>query len=155
MPQALLALLPEAPSMARGEPISRRSTRRWRVLLGACDGPAAIVACDGDEAVAHLDRNGLRPLWIATSRDYALAASELTGTLDLGPLEIQRLFGPGDTAMVRLWRAARSCSPRRCTGCSRRSASRSRRRGVPGGCLRAGAAAAAGGARRACRSPSA
>ena len=53
------------------------------MLLGACDGPAAIVACDGDEAVAHLDRNGLRPLWITTTRDYALAASELTGTVDL------------------------------------------------------------------------
>ena len=102
MPQALLALLPEAPSMARGEPHLAAFHEAMAVFLGACDGPAAIVACDGDEAVAHLDRNGLRPLWVAASRDYALAASELTGTLDLGPLELQRLLGPGDTAMVRL-----------------------------------------------------
>ena len=102
MPQALVALLPEAPSMARGEPHLAQFHEALGVLLGACDGPAAIVACDGDEAVAHLDRNGLRPLWIATSRDYALAASELTGTVDLGPLEEQRILGPGDTVMVRL-----------------------------------------------------
>jgi len=43
-------------------------------------------------------RRGLRPLWIMTTRDYAVAASELTGTLDaLGKVEMQRLFGPGDT----------------------------------------------------------
>jgi len=102
MPQALLALLPEAPSMARSEPALQQFHEAMAVLLGACDGPAAIVACDGDEAVAHLDRNGLRPLWILTTRDYALAASELTGTLDLGPPELQRLFGPGDTAVVKL-----------------------------------------------------
>ena len=72
------------------------------VFLGACDGPAAIVACDGDEAVAHLDRNGLRPLWLLTTKDYALAASELTGTVDLGHVEEQKLFGPGDTVVVSL-----------------------------------------------------
>lgn len=102
MPQALLALLPGAPSMARGEPALQQFHEAMAVLLGACDGPAALVACDGDEAVAHLDRNGLRPLWILATRDYALAASELTGTVDLGPPELQRLFGPGDTAVVRL-----------------------------------------------------
>ena len=72
------------------------------VFLGACDGPAAVVACDGDEAVAHLDRNGLRPLWLLTTKDYALAASELTGTVDLGRVEHQKLFGPGDTVVVSL-----------------------------------------------------
>ena len=102
MAQGLLALLPEAPSMAREEPALAEFHEAMAVLLGACDGPAAIVACDGETAVAHLDRNGLRPLWITTSRDYALAASELTGTLDLGRVEQQRIFGPGDTAIVRL-----------------------------------------------------
>ena len=103
LPQSLIALLPEAPSMARTNPTLAAFHEAMGVLLGACDGPAAIVACDGDEAVAHLDRNGLRPLWIMTTRDYAVAASELTGTLDaLGKVEMQRLFGPGDTAVVRL-----------------------------------------------------
>jgi glutamate synthase domain-containing protein 2/glutamate synthase domain-containing protein 1/glutamate synthase domain-containing protein 3 len=102
LPQSLLALLPEAPSRLEREPTLCAFHEAMGVMLGACDGPAAIVACDGDEAVAHLDRNGLRPLWITTTRDYALAASELTGTADLGKVEMQRIFGPGDTAVVRL-----------------------------------------------------
>ena len=102
LPQSLLALLPESPSMLKREPTVSNFHEAMGVLLGACDGPAAIVACDGDLAVAHLDRNGLRPLWITTTRDYALAASELTGTADLGKVEMQRIFGPGDTAAVRL-----------------------------------------------------
>src|SRR5215470_163587 len=101
-PQSLLALLPEASSRLAREPTLSAFHDAMSVLFGACDGPAAIVACDGDEAVAHLDRNGLRPLWITTTRDYALAASELTATADLGKVEIQRIFGPGDTAVVRL-----------------------------------------------------
>src|SRR5215510_2385615 len=102
LPQSLLALLPESPPLLKREPQLSAFHEAMGVLLGACDGPAAIVACDGDEAVAHLDRNGLRPLWITTTRDYALAASELTGTADLGKVEMQRIFGPGDTAIVRL-----------------------------------------------------
>ncbi len=102
MAQGLLALLPEAPSMTRSEPALAEFHQAMGVLLGACDGPAAIVACDGEFAVAHLDRNGLRPLWMTTSRHYALAASEITGTLDLGPVESRLNFGPGDTATVNL-----------------------------------------------------
>jgi hypothetical protein len=102
LPQAILALLPEAPSMAAASDRLSAFHEAMSVFLGACDGPAAIVACDGDEAVAHLDRNGLRPLWLLTTRDYALAASELTGTVDLGHVERQKLFGPGDTVVVSL-----------------------------------------------------
>jgi glutamate synthase (ferredoxin) len=102
LPQAILALLPEAPSLAAASDRLTAFHEAMSVFLGACDGPAAIVACDGDEAVAHLDRNGLRPLWLLTTPDYALAASELTGTVDLGPVETQKLFGPGDTVVVNL-----------------------------------------------------
>jgi glutamate synthase domain-containing protein 2/glutamate synthase domain-containing protein 1/glutamate synthase domain-containing protein 3 len=102
LPQALLGLLPEAPSMAAASDRLSAFHEAMSVFLGACDGPAAIVACDGDEAVAHLDRNGLRPLWLLTTEDYALAASELTGTVDLGHVERQKLFGPGDTVVVNL-----------------------------------------------------
>ncbi len=100
--QGLLALLPQAPSRLTREPALETFHQAMSTMLGACDGPAAIVACDGDDAVAHLDRNGLRPLWMTTTRDYALATSELTGVLDLGDVEEQRIFGPGDTAIVRL-----------------------------------------------------
>ena len=102
LPQAILALLPEAPSLAAASDRLTAFHEAMSVFLGACDGPAAIVACDGDEAVAHLDRNGLRPLWLLTTADYALAASEITGTEDLGAIETQRIFGPGDTVVVSL-----------------------------------------------------
>jgi glutamate synthase domain-containing protein 2/glutamate synthase domain-containing protein 3 len=101
-PQAMLALLPPATStLPENDPL-QSFARAAGVYLGACDGPAAIVGCDGDHAVAHLDRNGLRPLWVQTSRDYVLAVSELTGTTDIGDVEVQRVMGPGDTVVVEL-----------------------------------------------------
>jgi len=98
LPQALLALLPDA---NRDERLAD-FYRAMGVYLGACDGPAALVACDGDEAVAHLDRNGLRPLWIAATKDHVVAASELTGTLPTGEIELQRILGPGEIVAVNL-----------------------------------------------------
>ncbi|HEY0866298.1 MAG TPA: glutamate synthase-related protein [Fimbriimonas sp.] len=100
--QALLALLPEAASILDPESPLASFYKAMSVYLGACDGPAALVGCDGDEAVAHLDRNGLRPLWFVTTKDYAVAMSELTGTFPLGQIEMQRILGPGDTVAVKL-----------------------------------------------------
>ena len=100
--QALLALLPGAASRLDEKDPLRGFYKASSVYLGACDGPAAIVGCDGDQAVAHLDRNGLRPLWFVTTKDYALAASELTGHIDLGPIEVQRVMGPGETIAINL-----------------------------------------------------
>lgn len=100
--QAILGLLPEARSrMAAGSPLADFA-QSMAMYLGACDGPAALVACDGDEAVAHLDRNGLRPLWFATTKEYAIAASELTGEAPFADLEDQRILGPGETVVVKL-----------------------------------------------------
>ena len=100
--QALLALLPGAASVLPDSDPLRHFYKAASVYLGACDGPAAIVGCDGDQAVAHLDRNGLRPLWFVTTKDYALAASELTGHIDLGIVETQRVMGPGETIAINL-----------------------------------------------------
>lgn len=102
MAQGLLALLPESPAMERDEPVLQRFHQAMGVLLGACDGPAAVVACDGETAAAHLDRNGLRPLWVTTSRELAFAASELPGDLPLGEVEEQRILGPGEIVTISL-----------------------------------------------------
>ena len=102
LPQSILALLPGSDHSLEGRNAMRDFYRAASVYFGACDGPAAIVACDGDNAVAHLDRNGLRPLWLAASKDYVLASSELTGTVDIGEVELQRVLGPGETFQVRL-----------------------------------------------------
>lgn len=102
LPQSILGLLPGSEQNLEGRTAMREFYRATSVYFGACDGPAAIVACDGDNAVAHLDRNGLRPLWLAASKEYVLASSELTGTVDIGEVELQRVLGPGETFQVRL-----------------------------------------------------
>lgn len=99
---AILALLPEATSTIEEKDPLRGFYQAMLVFLGACDGPAAIVACDGTTAVAHLDRNGLRPLWVEVTNDYVFAASELTGTRDIGQPEHQRILGPGGTVVLNL-----------------------------------------------------
>jgi glutamate synthase domain-containing protein 2/glutamate synthase domain-containing protein 1/glutamate synthase domain-containing protein 3 len=101
-PQSLLALLPSAESALEENDPLRDFFAASRIYLGACDGPAAIVGCDGDVAVAHLDRNGLRPLWSMTTKDYVLAVSELTGTTNFGEIEDQRVLGPGETMIIDL-----------------------------------------------------
>ena len=101
-PQALLALLPSAESALEETDPLRDFFAASRIYLGACDGPAAIVGCDGDVAVAHLDRNGLRPLWSLTTKDYMLAVSELPGTNIFGEIEDQRVLGPGETMIIDL-----------------------------------------------------
>ena len=101
-PQAMLALLPGAESNLPDSDPLHEFYRAARVYLGACDGPAAIVGCDGDLAVAHLDRNGLRPLWSVTTPDYLVAVSELTGSMEFGTVEDQRVMGPGEMLMVNL-----------------------------------------------------
>lgn len=100
--QGLLALLPEAMSTFKPDSNLAEFYRSMSVFLGACDGPAAVVCCDGDDAVAHLDRNGLRPLWFLSNKHYAVALSEPTGTFPDGNLEVQRLLGPGETVSVNL-----------------------------------------------------
>lgn len=99
--EAMLALLPPA-DLEGGAGSLSPFLSAMNVYLGACDGPAAIVASDGDDAVAHLDRNGLRPLWFAADDEIAVAASELPGGFPSGELRVQRLLGPGETVVVRL-----------------------------------------------------
>ncbi len=100
--QALCALLPVAESQVEsGDPLAEFN-QSAAVYLGACDGPAALVACDGQTAVAHLDRNGLRPLWNVSTDRYVMTVSELPGGIDLGVVESQNVMGPGETLAVRL-----------------------------------------------------
>lgn len=101
-PQAMLGLLPSAEkALSENDPL-RDFYQAARIYLGACDGPAALVGCDGTIAVAHLDRNGLRPMWAQESKDYLLVASELTGTLNIGPTWTQKVLGTGEILLVDL-----------------------------------------------------
>ncbi len=57
-------------------------------LVEPWDGPAAVIATDGDKVVATLDRNGLRPgRWLRTKDGICVLASEI-GVLDIPESEI-------------------------------------------------------------------
>jgi glutamate synthase domain-containing protein 2/glutamate synthase domain-containing protein 3/glutamate synthase domain-containing protein 1 len=102
LPQSILALLPESRDGRKFHQGIESFYRAMGIYLGACDGPAALVACDGDDAVAHLDRNGLRPLWVWADEDLVFAGSEITEHLVNRPCTIQRCLGPGDSFVLRL-----------------------------------------------------
>ena len=74
------------------------------LLMTPWDGPAALVFTDGSIVGAHLDRNGLRPLRYALTKDGIMVCGSEAGMIDLGKrtfLEKGRL-GPGDTVSVDL-----------------------------------------------------
>jgi glutamate synthase domain-containing protein 2/glutamate synthase domain-containing protein 1/glutamate synthase domain-containing protein 3 len=102
LPQSILALLPESRDGRRLHTGIESFYRAMGIYLGACDGPAALVCCDGDDAVAHLDRNGLRPLWVWADDEVVFAGSEITEHLVNRPVRIQRCMGPGDSFVLRL-----------------------------------------------------
>ena len=67
------------------------------------DGPAAIVATDGKDIIAGLDRSGLRPLrWMISDR-YILAASEvgICPSVEAGAYKTAQLE-PGQTIRYRI-----------------------------------------------------
>ena len=67
------------------------------------DGPAAIVASDGRQLVAGLDRNGLRPARWTLTRDVLLVASEVGVAPDEERYAIATgQLGPGDVLQVDL-----------------------------------------------------
>lgn len=102
LPQAILGLLPESRQGKTEHPGLDAFYRQMGVFLGACDGPAALVACDGSDAVAHLDRNGLRPLWIWADEEIVFAGSEMIEPLMERRPTVQRCMGPGDAFVLNL-----------------------------------------------------
>jgi len=108
LPQSILALMPESRDGRPRHSGLEAFYQAMGVYLGACDGPAAIVCCDGDDAVAHLDRNGLRPLWVWADDEVVFAGSEIIEQLIDRPRKVQRCLGPGDTFVLRLANGAMS-----------------------------------------------
>ncbi|HSO28887.1 MAG TPA: glutamate synthase large subunit [Candidatus Sulfomarinibacteraceae bacterium] len=100
---ALVALLPAAPALrADGSPGSVALARRTAGFLAPWDGPAALVFTDGRTVGALLDRNGLRPLAYAITRDGVVAAASEAGAVPLDPAETETLarLGPGEMLLV-------------------------------------------------------
>ena len=100
---ALLALVPEAPSLRRTpHPAAAAFRRRISGFVAPWDGPAAFVFSDGRRVGTLLDRNGLRPAaWSVTSGNLISLASE-AGAVPFDPAEIVRSgrLAPGELLLV-------------------------------------------------------
>ncbi len=100
---ALLALIPEAATLRpAGHPLAGAFARRTAGFLAPWDGPAALVFGDGRRVGAMVDRNGLRPLAFAVTRDKLVAAASEAGAIPIAAAETVRLgrLGPGEMLLV-------------------------------------------------------
>ena len=103
LPMALLATIPEAlPVRLAPHPQVASLQRRTRGYLAPWDGPAAIVFADGRRVGALLDRNGLRPVAFAVTRDRLVAVASEAGAVPLTAAETVRRgrLGPGQMLLV-------------------------------------------------------
>jgi glutamate synthase domain-containing protein 2/glutamate synthase domain-containing protein 1/glutamate synthase domain-containing protein 3 len=100
---ALLTAIPEAVGLRRApHPHVATLRRRTAGMLAPWDGPAAIVFADGRSVGALIDRNGLRPLAFAITRDRLVAAASEAGAVPLAASETVRRgrLGPGELLLV-------------------------------------------------------
>ncbi|MBL4848430.1 MAG: glutamate synthase large subunit [Planctomycetes bacterium] len=89
--EALRRLIPPSWREEEDDPHRRRffeASQRVMGTLGAWEGPAALVASDGNLLVAILDRMGLRPLrWVQERSGRVIVSSEI-GAVPIDPAEI-------------------------------------------------------------------
>ncbi len=100
---ALLVLIPEASALRpMSHPLAGAFARRTAGFLAPWDGPAALVFGDGRRVGALVDRNGLRPLAFAITRDRVVAAASEAGAVPIAAAETIRRgrLGPGEMLLV-------------------------------------------------------
>ncbi len=100
---ALLALIPEASALRPvGHPLAGAFARRTAGFLAPWDGPAALVFGDGRRVGALVDRNGLRPLAFAITRERVVAAASEAGAVPFAAADTIRRgrLGPGEMLLV-------------------------------------------------------
>ncbi len=100
---ALLTTIPEALALRRSpHPHVASLRRRTAGFLAPWDGPAAIVFADGRTVGALVDRNGLRPVAFAVTRDRLVAVASEAGAVPFASAETIRRgrLGPGEMLIV-------------------------------------------------------
>ncbi len=88
---AMLMMIPEA--WEQHESMSREKKDFYEYhscLMEPWDGPAMIVAANGHNICAVLDRNGLRPFRYTITKDDKLVMASETGVLDIPPDRIRQ-----------------------------------------------------------------
>jgi glutamate synthase (NADPH/NADH) large chain len=104
LPEALMTMIPMAHETRELPPALAGFYRFHARMMEPWDGPAAIVATDGRQLVASLDRNGLRPArWLVTRDGWVCVSSE-AGSFDAEPETVIRKGGlrPGHLFVVDL-----------------------------------------------------
>jgi len=107
-PMAKVLLIPEAWSKKTSIPESHRAMYAYsNAVMEPWDGPAAIAASDGRWVIAGMDRNGLRPLRYAITRDGLVFCGSETGMVSLAEEMIAEKgrVGPGQLFGVDLRKA--------------------------------------------------
>jgi glutamate synthase (NADPH) large chain len=102
--EALMMMIPMAHEERQLPPELAGFYRFHARMMEPWDGPAAIVATDGRQLVASLDRNGLRPArWLVTRDGWVVLSSE-AGSFDAEPETVIRKGGlrPGHLFAVDL-----------------------------------------------------
>jgi len=92
LPHALRMLIPEA--WNRDEEMSPQRQAFYEyaaTLMEPWEGPALVIATDGNAVGAVLDRNGLRPCRYSITRDRKLILGSETGVLDLPPAQVREV----------------------------------------------------------------
>ena len=103
---AKLMLVPDAWSK-KNKTLSKSHQQLFNFLnstMEPWDGPAAIAATDNEWVIAANDRNGLRPLRYAITKDKMIFAGSETGMIDLNEKKIltKGRLGPGEIIGVRI-----------------------------------------------------
>ena len=105
LPHALAMMVPEAWESETGlNPEFVNFLEYHSLVMEPWDGPAAMIATDGAELVALLDRNGLRPGRFLVTGDGMLVIASETGVLDIAPERVIRRgrLQPGRMLAVNL-----------------------------------------------------
>ena len=105
-PLAKLMLIPDAWSK-KNKTLPKNHQQLFNFLnstMEPWDGPAAIAATDNEWVIAANDRNGLRPLRYAITKDKLLFAGSETGMIELNEKKIlsKGRLGPGEIIGVRI-----------------------------------------------------
>ena len=105
-PLAKLMLIPDAWSK-KNKTLPKDHQQLFNFLnstMEPWDGPAAIAATDNEWVIAANDRNGLRPLRYAITKDKMLFAGSETGMIKLNEKKIlsKGRLGPGEIIGVRI-----------------------------------------------------
>jgi glutamate synthase (NADPH/NADH) large chain len=103
LPHVLRMLIPEAWTHDSGMTATRRAFYEYHsTVMEPWEGPALVVASDGNCVVAVLDRNGLRPCRYCVTKDNHLIMASEAGTLDI-PVEqiaLRSRLHPGEILLA-------------------------------------------------------